>query len=331
MVLGSSARGEQAGRPAACSAGLFHARRCVFDTDLSLRDARVVIVGLGLMGGSLGLALSRGDLCREVVGVARRPETAREALAVGAAQRVTTDLGEGVAGADVIVLATPVRTILRQIRQLAALPLDPCLVLDLGSTKGEIVSAMEMLPAHVQPVGAHPMCGKETTGLAVAEPTLYHGAPWVLVPLPRTSSRALALGRELAEAAGAHPLVMDAARHDRLVAAISHLPYTLAVALVLAAAEVGTKDSTVWELAASGFRDTSRLAASDVGMMLDILLTNRAAVGDALRRAAAQLGHLADLISAGDEESLGIRLRAAHDLRAPMFRPPSTPAADRQR
>ena len=296
-----------------------------------MRDARVVIVGLGLMGGSLGLALNRGGLCREVVGVARRPETVREALAAGAAQRATTDLVEGVAGAGVIVLATPVRTILRQIRQLAALPLDPCLVLDLGSTKGEIVSAMEALPAQVQPVGAHPMCGKEATGLAVAEATLYHDAPWVLVPLPRTLPHALALARELAEAAGARPLVLDAARHDRLVAAISHLPYVLAVALVLAATEIGAEDGTVWELAASGFRDTSRLAASDVSMMLDILLTNRTAVGDALRRASAQLGHLADLIAAGDEESLRVRLRAAHDQRAPMFRPPSAPAADRQR
>jgi prephenate dehydrogenase len=295
-------------------------RRCVFDRNLSLRDARVAIVGLGLMGGSLGLALNRDGLCREVVGVARRAETVREALAAGAAQRATTDLAEGVAGADVIVLATPVRTILRQIRQLAALPLGPCLVLDLGSTKGEIVSAMEALPVQVQPVGAHPMCGKETTGLAVAEPALYRGAPWVLVPLPRTLPHALALARELAEAAGARPLVLDADRHDRLVAAISHLPYTLAVALVLATAEIGAEDSTVWELAASGFRDTSRLAASEVSMMLDILLTNRAAVGDALRRSAAQLGHLADLVAAGDEESLRARLRAAHDRRAPMFR-----------
>jgi prephenate dehydrogenase len=278
------------------------------------------------MGGSLGLALSRGGACREVVGVARRPETVRAALAAGAAQRATTDLAEGVAGADVIVLATPVRTILRQIRQLAALPLAPCLVLDLGSTKGEIVSAMEALPPQVQPVGAHPMCGKETTGLAVAEPTLYHGAPWVLVPLPRTSAHGLALARELAEAAGARPLVLDAARHDRLVAAISHLPYMLAVALVLAAAEVGAKDNMVWELAASGFRDTSRLAASDVNMMLDILFTNRTAVGDALRRTSAHLGQLADLIAAGDEETLRARLGAAHDQRTPMFRP-----ADRQR
>lgn len=278
------------------------------------------------MGGSLALALKGHALCQEVVGVARRAETSREALALDAVHRATTDLAEGVARADIIVLATPVRTILRQIRQLAALPLGPCLLLDLGSTKGDIVSAMEELPPQVQPVGTHPMCGKEMAGLAAAEPTLYQGAPWALTPLSRTSPVALDLARELAVAVGARPLVLDACRHDRLVATISHLPYALAVALVSAAAEVGAADDAVWQLAASGFRDTSRLAASDVTMMLDILLTNRAAVGDALRRASAHLGQLADLIAAGDEDGLRTRLVAAHDQRAPMFRPSGTPA-----
>jgi len=294
--------------------------RCIFKTDLSLRDARVTIVGLGLMGGSLAMALVERSLCREVVGVARRAETVREAMARGTVHRATTELADGVAGADVIVLATPVRTIVRQIRQLAAMPLDPCLLFDLGSTKGDIVMAMQELPRHVQPVGAHPMCGKETTGLAAAESTLYEGAPWVLVPAPRTSSAALALAQELAVSVGARPLTLDASRHDRLVAAISHMPYALAVALVLAAAELGAEDDLVWALAASGFRDTSRLAASDVTMMLDILLTNQAAVGDGLRRASDHLNRLADLVTAGDEESLRATLTAAHRRRAPMFR-----------
>ncbi len=267
------------------------------------------------------MALTARSLCREVIGVARRAETVREALSRGAVHHATTDLPDGIANADLIVLATPVRTILRQIRQLAAMPLNPCLLLDLGSTKKDIVTAMEELPPQVQPVGAHPMCGKEATGLSVAEPTLYEGAPWVLVPLPRTSPGALTLARELAVAVGARPLTLDADRHDRLVAAISHLPYTLAVALVLAAAKIGDEDDMVWELAASGFRDTSRLAASDVTMMLDILLTNRAAVGDALRRASDQLQRLADLVTAGDEEGLRTTLTAAHVRRAPMFRP----------
>ena len=293
--------------------------RCIFNTELALRDARVAIVGLGLMGGSLAKALLERSLCREVVGVARRAETVREAMAWGVAHRATTNLAEGVAGADVIVLATPVRTILRQIRQLAAMSLDPCVLLDLGSTKNDVVAAMEELPSHVQPVGAHPMCGKEMAGLAAAEPTLYEGAPWVLVPTSRTSPQAMALARELGVAVGGRPIVIDADRHDRMVAAISHLPYSLAIALILTVAEIGAEDDLVWKLAASGFRDTSRLAASDVRMMVDILLTNRDAVSDVLRQARAHLDHLADLLAVGDEDRLRALLVSAYDQRAPMF------------
>ncbi len=271
------------------------------------------------MGGSLAKALLERSLCREVVGVARRTETVHEAMAWGVVHRATINLAEGVAGADVIVLATPVRTILRQIRQLAAMRLDPCVLLDLGSTKNDIVAAMEELPSHVQPVGAHPMCGKEMAGLAAAEPTLYEGALWVLVPMPRTSPQSLALARELGVAVGGRPIVVDADRHDRLVAAVSHLPYSLAVALMLTVVEIGAEDELVWKLAASGFRDTSRLAASDVRMMVDILLTNRAAVSDVLRQARAHLDHLADLLAAGDEDNLRALLVAAHDQRTPMF------------
>jgi prephenate dehydrogenase len=265
------------------------------------------------------MALAEHSLCREVVGVARRPATIQEALARAMVHRATMDLAEGVADADIVVLATPVRTILRQLRELAALVLGPCVMLDLGSTKQNITTAMQQLPAQVQPVGSHPMCGKETSGLAAAEAILYQGAPWVLVPLPRTSPAALALARELVEAVGARPLVMDAERHDRLVAAISHLPYSLAVALVLTTASFGAEDELVWKLAATGFRDTSRVAASDVTMMLDILLTNRLALGEALRRAGAHLASLANLLDAGDEDGLRALLLAAHDQRAPMF------------
>jgi len=283
----------------------------------------VAIVGLGLMGGSLALALTQGGLCQEVVGVARRPSTARDAVARGVVHRATTELAEGVATADIVVLATPVRTILCQIHELAAILVRPCLLLDLGSTKGDIVAAMGDLPPQVQPVGAHPMCGKETAGLEAAEPTLYEGAPWVLVPLPRTSASALALAHELALAVGGCPLVMDADRHDRLVAAISHLPYSLAVALTLTASEMDAKDELTWQLAASGFRDTSRLAASDVTMMLDILLTNRNAMRHMLQRVSAHVNRLAELLAAGDEAALRALLVAAHDQRAPMFQAPS--------
>jgi prephenate dehydrogenase len=193
--------------------------------------------------------------------------------------------------------------------------LPSCLLLDLGSTKQDIVRAMETLPPHVQPLGSHPMCGREVSGLAAADPQLYRGALWVLVPLSRTSDASLRLASELISAVGARPVVLDAARHDQLVAAVSHLPYVLATALVLTVAQLGEDDAMVWRLAASGFRDTSRLAGSDVNMMLDILMTNRAAIGEMLVRASSHLAQLADLIARGDEESLRSLLMVARTLR----------------
>ncbi|PWH18856.1 MAG: prephenate dehydrogenase/arogenate dehydrogenase family protein [Ardenticatenia bacterium] len=296
-----------------------------------MREARIVIVGLGLMGGSLAMALYQGGLCREVIGVVRRPEAVQQALALRAVHHATTQLGEALDGANIVILATPVRSIIRHIQQLSAMTLPPCLLLDMGSTKQAIVRAMEVLPVHVQPLGSHPMCGKEMSGLAAADPYLYRDAPWVLVPLVRTSDASLELARALVQAVGARPLVLDAMRHDQLVAAISHLPYALAVALVLTVAELGERDAAVWQLAASGFRDTSRLAGSDVEMMLDILMTNRAAVGEMLKRASAQLGQLADRIARGQEEPLRAMLTRARALRTSYPNVPLSPDASESR
>jgi prephenate dehydrogenase len=278
-----------------------------------LADIHVAVVGLGLMGGSLAGALR--DRCGTIVGVARRAETIETALARGLVDRGTTDLASGVHGADVVVLATPVRVILRLLAEIGPLLPERCLLMDLGSTKAHIVARMEELPAHVWPLGGHPMCGKEVSGIVAADPALYQGCAFVLTPLPRTSEAALARGRALVEAVGARPLMLDPQRHDRLVAIVSHLPYLLACALVGTAKSVASVDPAVWEVASSGFRDTSRLAASDVTMMLDILLTNREAVVRALGTCEAQLRDLARLVAASDEEGLLADLTTVRDCR----------------
>ncbi len=161
--------------------------------------------------------------------------------------------------ADVVVLATPVRTILRLLPEVGRHARPGALVLDMGSSKQQICAAMADLPAGLQPVGGHPMCGKEVAGFEAAEPDLYRGKVFVLCPLERTALSALAGASMLALAVGARPLRLDPAEHDRAVAAISHLPYAVAVALVNAVDAGG--DDTTWALAASGFRDTSRVAA----------------------------------------------------------------------
>jgi prephenate dehydrogenase len=281
-----------------------------------LSDCRVTVVGLGLMGASLCMDLVQGHLCREVRGVAHRTETALRAFFADAVDQATTDLHAGVAGADIVILATPVRTIVSMIDELGAILWPGTVVLDMGSTKNEICTALDRLPAGIQPLGAHPMTGKEQAGFTAAEPGLYKGAPWVLSPLPRTSPEAMALATELAQAVGARPFVLEAQRHDRLVAAISHLPFLLATALVHAVADTGEDDPMVWELAAGGFRDTSRVAASDTRMFMDILATNREAVLAQVDAFDAHLHELRTLLADGNEADLAAKLTRSQQLRA---------------
>ena len=278
-----------------------------------LQDAHVVVVGLGLMGGSLAAALTRRESCRRVAGVARRRETLTRALEMGIIHQGSTDLREGVAGADVVVLATPVRTLVAQIEELAQWLPSGCLVTDLGGTKRVVVEAMARMPSGIEVLGGHPMCGKEVAGLEASDPELYCGATYILTPLERTSAGALALVREMAQAIGARPLVMDAGRHDTLAAAVSHLPYLAAVGLV--GTVEALEDDDAWEMAASGFGDSSRLAASDEGMMLDILLTNRTEAGTMLGRLIEQLTELDRLLDSGDESRLNTLMRQAAQRR----------------
>lgn len=282
-----------------------------------LTDCSLAVVGLGLMGGSLAGAL-RGK-CREVVGVARRLKTVNTALERGLIDRGTIELAEGVKRADLVVLATPVRVVMEQLTEIGPLLPKGCLLMDLGSTKAQIVDEMARLPDHVQPLGGHPMCGKETSGIEAADPALYQGRTFILTPLPRTSPQALALGRTLAEAAGAQPLVLEAKRQDFLVATLSHLPYLLACALVGTADATTSADPAAWEIVAGGFRDTSRVAGSDVTMMIDILMTNREEILKAVEVYQARLRQLARLIEDGAEGNLRTALAGVRAKRMRMF------------
>ncbi len=286
----------------------------------ALATARVAVVGLGLMGGSLAAALKARGACAHVIGVARRLAVASRALALGYVDEATTDLARGVASADIVILAAPVRAILQVLPDVGPLLAPGTLLLDLGSTKARIAEAMAALPGHVHACPAHPICGKETSGLEAAEATLYEGRTFALCPLARTPPEALALAEALARAVGARPLRLDPARHDRLLAVSSHLPYLLAVALAAEAGEAGQEDSLLVDLAAGGYRDTSRLAASSVPMMLDVLMTNPAAIARALAGCRARLAELEALLEGGDEAALRASLEAAAALRRDLAR-----------
>ncbi len=280
-----------------------------------LKECRVAVVGLGLMGASLCMDLIQKQACREVRGIARRTDTVLQAFFGGAVDQATNDLYTGVLGADILVLATPVRTIVSMIDDIGPHLWPGTVIIDMGSTKSDICAAMERMPDGLQPIGGHPMTGKEIAGYQAAEAGLYEKAPWILTPLERTSNDAMALAQELVETVGSLPLILSPDRHDLLVASISHLPYLLASALVMTVADRGDMDPLVWELAAGGFRDTSRVAASDTRMFLDILMTNRTAILEQLDVFGQRLDDLRTAIEAGDEDLLAVSLAESRQQR----------------
>ncbi len=262
----------------------------------------VAVVGLGLMGASMAWRLRADEAVGQVWGVVHRQETGQKALERGIVDTVVS--WEDALSADALVLATPVRVIIEQLRALAIAPHLPDLVVDLGSTKREIVRAMGALPKGTLAVGGHPMCGKETSGIDSADPELYQGCRFVVVPTRRSTPEAVDWVRSLARALGANPVEMEADRHDSLVAAISHLPYLASAALMSTVDTLAHEDDAALDLAAGGFRDTSRLAASNVTMMLDILMTNRDAVLKMVGSYREHLDALSDALASGDESRL---------------------------
>jgi prephenate dehydrogenase len=228
----------------------------------------------------------------------------------------TDDLKAGVSEADVVILAAPVRVIASMLRQrIGSYLRSNTLLIELGSTKQDICAAMADLPIGIQAVGGHPMTGKEVSGVEASDAALYRGRPFVLCPTRRTTPAARLRALELVDALEAVPFEMDAHRHDRLVAAISHVPYLLSSALVATVAKEGEVDPTVWELAAGGFRDMSRLAGQDVQMMGDILSTNTQAVATLLALFRVQLAVLEAMLVSQDDQQVAEFLKPAREAR----------------
>jgi len=252
------------------------------------------------MGGSLAMALK--DRCAAIYGVDPDPEVVAQAIGREVVKSASTVPGEILSEADTIILAAPVGAILELIRTLPEHHARPAIVLDLGSTKALIVQAMKALPPRFDPVGGHPMCGKEKSGLAYADSSLFEGSSFVFTPLESSSGRARAFCRQLASAVGARDVWIDPDTHDRWVAATSHFPYLLASALA------ASTPAEVAPLVGPGFRSTTRLAASSAQMMRDILATNRENVLAAFSGFKQHLESLEELLARGDYGELEMLL-----------------------
>ncbi len=276
---------------------------------------RVAIVGVGLIGGSLGMGIIQRGLSREVIGIGRSPDNLREAERMGAVTATTTSLAEGVHEADLVIVATPVTSIIKSIREIAPHLASGTIVTDVGSTKQMIVKeAEEVMPDSVFFVGGHPMAGSEAAGVRFADRYLFEGAYYVLTPTPRTSPPALKTVGELVRAVGAKPIEMSPAAHDFAVAAISHLPHMVAVALVNAVGSMpGSKE--IFSLAAGGFRDTTRVASGSPEVWRDIVATNREMLRAAIAHFRKELDRIDAFLEAGDFEALQDLLQDARELR----------------
>jgi prephenate dehydrogenase len=275
----------------------------------------VAIIGVGLIGGSLGMILRRKVLADVVVGVGRRVENLKTAVALGAIDRYVADPQEGVLGADLVVLATPVDTYERHLREWAHCLAPGAIVSDVGSVKGTLVERSEAtMPAGVHFVGAHPIAGKEKTGVAAGSDQLFKGARCILTPTKRTNPTALDRVTQLWEEAGSIVLTMDPHIHDQILGAVSHLPHVAAFALMNALADLRDQQVSSLDLAGhsgGGLRDTTRIAASSPEMWRDIFLWNRDNVVSYIDRYARALEEMKQLIKAGDAAGIEKLLQRA--------------------
>ncbi len=262
----------------------------------SIQNAKIAIIGLGLMGGSLALAL-KGH-CAALFGIDPDPSVVKLAIERGVVENAGVDARLLLPEADAIILAAPVRAVIQLLGELPDLTPGEAIVLDIGSTKGQVIQAMQALPPRFDPVGGHPMCGKERSGLANADPRLFYDAPFAFIPLERSSPLATSFCSQLAATIGARPLWLDAETHDRWTAATSHFPYLMASAL----ASSTPVDAS--PLVGPGFRSTARLADSSMPMMMDILATNRENVLAALSGFKNSLAQLESLLARRDFEGL---------------------------
>jgi prephenate dehydrogenase len=284
--------------------------------------ARITIVGLGLMGTSIGLALRRYarnngiDSELQLQGYDIDPRKADFVRSLGAVDRSYSTLEQAVEEASLVVLAVPVMAIQGLFRRLAETITAETIVTDTASTKGMVMAwaAETLSPAGISFVGGHPMAGA-TAGPEGADEALFDGCTYCLTPAPDASPMAVELTHAFARALGARPIFIDPAEHDSYVAAVSHLPFLMAAALMnLVAKSPGWQDLQM--LAATGFRDTSRLASGDATMYRDVCLTNREALIHWIDRYQAELDELRSLIEAGQADALHsafARARAARE------------------
>jgi prephenate dehydrogenase len=275
------------------------------------------LIGCGLMGSSFALALKRAGLVGHVRGFSPSSATTALALKMGVIDSVATSAADAATGADLVLLAVPVAATRATLQAIATVIDSGTLLMDVGSTKQDVVLVAretlgQRLPCFVP---AHPICGKEVSGVQNADVDLYAGSKVILTPLPETAPTQVALARQLWQALGSHVSQMNPSAHDAAYAAVSHLPHLLAFAM-MHSLQAQAEGEQYLALAGSGFRDFTRIAASEPAMWRDIFLANRDELLAQSRQFQASLQALEQLITAGDAAQLHSAIRQSSESRA---------------
>ncbi|NQT75844.1 MAG: prephenate dehydrogenase [Candidatus Omnitrophica bacterium] len=271
---------------------------------------RITIIGLGLIGGSLGLAIKHKRLARKVIGVSRRRTTILRALSIGAVDSVTLDLKKGVEDSDLIILTVPVLKIMDLAGHIAPALKKGAIVIDAGSTKNEIVKNIEsVLSGSVDFVGTHPLAGSELSGVIYARRDLFKGAYCILTKTRRTDKKALGKVKRFWRALGMKVEVMSPEKHDKCVSRLSHLPHAVSVALSNASRKEDLR------LAAGGFKDTTRIAAGSPELWKDIFITNKKNIAADIRILKKELSKIEAALKKGSSSELLRLFKKAKVLR----------------
>ena len=276
----------------------------------------VCIVGVGLIGGSFGIAVREKKLAKQVIGAVRRKETINAAFQKGAVDNATTELAEAVRGADLIFMAPPVGQMKPLCTELVDHIKAGAIVTDAGSTKSQLVDECAPIfgtKAHF--IGGHPMAGSERTGVEHARGNLFENAMWIITPKAETPETEVTRLKELVEGIGAIPLIMDPKTHDQLLAVTSHIPHITAAALVHLFAKTQSDHEIVEKLIAGGWRDSTRVAAGGAEMWRDISLANSEAIGSSLDDLIAELQKLRGLLKEENSEELQTWFDSASSVR----------------
>jgi prephenate dehydrogenase len=266
-------------------------------------DAVVVaIIGLGLIGGSIGLALRQGKRSEwEIVGYSRHQETVADALSLGAIERAATNIQDAVSRAELVIVATPAVTVREIFSEMAPYLPAGGVVTDTASTKVQVMKwAEQMLPPTVNFIGGHPMAGSEAYGIKAARGDLFRGCTYCLTPSEKASSKSVDVVTDMVKKLRARPLFIDAQEHDNLVAGISHLPMLLSAALVSLTAK-NPSWSKMSKLAASGYHDLTRLASGNPELNYHICLTNQEAIVDWIDKFSQELNRYRQMVAKGDK------------------------------